>query len=337
MIGVTCKKPNMTTAGFTLMADSLQARRFERIQTDLNALLVHETFTLPEMKKHLSGEQPAYVTRLVRQLQREGHLREDAGVYSWTCELGDFPALAWVTAQIHGTQLTQSPTEDRPRERLLKHGAAALRTAELLAILIRSGRKGESALQAGEKLAARYKDRLQRLCDAGHAELKEIAGAVGETAYCQIMAGIELGRRVAHALTDGQESPGRIVSSEDALRYCRGQFARLATDGCQEEFHVVTLDTQLHVINMHRVSVGCLDRSLVHPREVFRPAIKDAAKAVLLIHNHPSGDPTPSQEDLVVTKRLEVAGQTLGIQVLDHIIVARGGAASIQERRASNS
>jgi DNA repair protein RadC len=94
---------------------------------------------------------------------------------------------------------------------------------------------------------------------------------------------------------------------------------------------VVTLDVQLHVIGTHLVSVGTLDRNLVHPREVFRPAIKDAAKSVILVHNHPSGDATPSEEDLAVTTRLEQAGQALGVQVLDHIVVARGGEVSIRE------
>src|SRR5260221_14300934 len=118
-------------------------------------------------------------------------MRGEGGVYFWNCELGTFPATAWVETQAHGTQLPQTPVEDRPRERLLAQGAAALRTAELLAILIRTGRKGESALQAGEKIAARYKDLLHRLPDAGRGELKEIAAAIGETGYCQIMSGLE--------------------------------------------------------------------------------------------------------------------------------------------------
>jgi DNA repair protein RadC len=95
------------------------------------------------------------------------------------------------------------------------------------------------------------------------------------------------------------------------------------------------VDAQHRVLNTHCISVGSLDSSLVHPREVFRPAIKDAAKAIILVHNHPSGDPTPSAEDLAVTKRLEECGRTLGIHVLDHIIVAHNGAVSIQEFRTS--
>src|SRR5262249_37564280 len=111
-----------------------------------------------------------------------------------------------------------APVADRPRERLLSSGAAALRTAELLAILIRSGRPGESALQAGEKVAARFKDQIDRLADAGRGELQEISPAIAETAYCQIMAGIELGRRVAQARQDrghGQQKTSRITGSDE--------------------------------------------------------------------------------------------------------------------------
>lgn len=293
--------------------------------------MVQETFTLPQMKERLPEEVPGYVTRLVHRLEREGHLRNDDGLYSWTCELSDFPAQSWVQAQVHGTQLPLAPEADRPRERLLARGAASLRTAELLSILIRAGRRGESALQAGEKIAARYNDRLHCLADAGRGELKDIAAAIGDTAYCQIIAGIELGRRVAMSIANNNHRLTRITDSLEALQFCRDQFARCAHDAVQEEFHVVTLDVQFHIVGTHLISVGTLDRSLVHPREVFRPAIKDAAKSILLVHNHPSGDARPSEDDILVTKRLEEAGSTLGIHVLDHIVVARGGESSIRE------
>ena len=168
------------------MADAALPTRFDRLYGALKVLLVQERFTLPEMKERLPDVIPGYITRLVHRLQREGHLRDLDGVYSWTCELSDFPAQSWVQAQVHGTQLPLTPEEDRPRERLLARGAASLRTAELLAILVRAGRPGESALQAGEKIAARYNDRLHGLADAGRGELKDIAAAIGDTAYCQI-------------------------------------------------------------------------------------------------------------------------------------------------------
>jgi DNA repair protein RadC len=121
----------------------------------------------------------------------------------------------------------------------------------------------------------------------------------------------------------------------DAVSFCRRRFARLAEDAKREEFWVVCLDTKLQVCSARAVSVGLLNQSLVGPREVFRLAIKENAAAVILVHNHPSGDPTPSREDLSVTERLEKVAQTIGIQMLDHVIVARHGCLSIQEYRQS--
>jgi DNA repair protein RadC len=148
------------------------------------------------------------------------------------------------------------------------------------------------------------------------------------------MAGIELGRRVATEIRNRGEQRIRITSADAAVDYCRELFARLAIDGRQEEFHVVTLDTKYQPLTNHRITVGTLDASLVHPREVFRPAIRDAAAAVLLVHNHPSGDPTPSGEDRKVTRQLEAAGRTVGIQVLDHIVVAGETALSLKQWEA---
>ena len=186
--------------------------------------------------------------------------------------------------------------------------------AELLAILIAQVAQENRALQAGEKIAARFNDRVHRLADAGRGELKDITAAVGATAYCQIMAGIELGRRVAMSLTGNNDRLTRITNSLGALGFCRDQFARLAFDAVQEEFHVVTLDVQFHVVGTHSISVGTLDRTLVHPARYSVPQIKDAAKAIILMHNHPSGDPTPSaKKTFGDRKRLEeVRARRLG-------------------------
>ena len=127
--------------------------------------------------------------------------------------------------------------------------------------------------------------------------------------------------------------PPRLTSPEAAIAYCRDHFQQLVEEGAQEEFHVVTLDTKLRPLDSHRVSVGLLDQAMVHPREVFRPAIRDAAKAILLVHNHPSGDPEPSAADLSATRQLESAGQVVGIEVVDHLVVARGGVVSLRQRR----
>ncbi len=123
----------------------------------------------------------------------------------------------------------------------------------------------------------------------------------------------------------------RIVSPTSAMRYCQREFATMARHSAQEEFWIVTLDTKNQPINKHQITVGTLRNSLVHPREVFRPAIADAANCILAIHNHPSGDPTPSDQDISVTKRLHEAAEIIGIPVVDHIIVAGEKALSIQE------
>lgn len=276
------------------------------------------------------------VRRLVRDLESEGHVLEvEQESYCWACPVGDFPAKGWLEKKIYATQLLETPAADRPRERLLTQGAGTLRTAELLAILIRSGRPGESALQAGEKIAARYAEHPERLAEAGQGELHAITIAVGPSAFCHIMAGIELGRRVTEARNARSLRTQRIQSTEDAVAFCQEHFARLASDGTKEEFHVISLDAKHQVLNKQRISVGVLDRSVIHPREVFRAAIKDAAKAILVVHNHPSGDPTPSDEDFAVTRRLEEAGKTLGILLLDHIVVARAGTISIRAHRST--
>ncbi len=229
-----------------------------------------------------------------------------------------------------------APAEERPRERLLERGASELKLAELFAILIRTGRQGESALQAGERLAARLSQRLDTLPTLGPKELKAISSAVSVPAFCQIMAGVELGRRVAAAMDDGFRDRIRITSPASAMKYCLNRFERLAKEAKQEEFHMVTLDTKNQPIASHQITVGTLRNSLVHPREVFRPAIRDAANCIVVVHNHPSGDPTPSDQDLSVTERLESAAEIIGIPLIDHIIVAGEKALSIQEWRSGN-
>ena len=205
-----------------------------------------------------------------------------------------------------------------------------MKTSELLAILIRSGRKGESAVQAGQAVAKHVQDSLQNLPQLSATEIKDYSKAVSIVAYCQIMAGIELGRRVETAMCDAGVQE-RINSTEAAKNYCKRHFSRLAHDACQEEFHIVTLDTKLQPIKRHQITVGTLDASLVHPREVFRAAIRDAASSILLVHNHPSGDPTPSRQDREVTERLKATGDVVGISVIDHIIVAKEHALSLAE------
>lgn len=319
-----------------MAAPTSDVARYQRYQQVLEALLREREFSLSEIREACAAERPAFVTRVVRQLHQDGYLEPVNGAasaaYRWCRERDDFSGSHWLDTKIYGVRLSRTPVTERPRERLLAHGPAALRTAELLAILVRSGRPGESALQAGEKIANRYADSLENLSAAGRGELGAVSAAVQTTAYCQIMAGVELGRRVAEAATEARERiTHRLRSTEQAFAFCADHFDRLRDDGRQEELHVVTLNTQYEVISVHRVTVGLLDASVVHPREVFRPALQDAAKAILLVHNHPSGDPTPSRKDVEVTERLEEAARTLSIPLLDHIIVARDGMTSLRE------
>jgi DNA repair protein RadC len=251
--------------------------------------------------------------------------------YQWTAAAGQFDPETWIERQIHGGQVKETPERQRPRERLLQDGARALSDADLLAILIRVGVPKESAIVAAQKLATRYGCELAELPKLSPEDLKQISPAITKASYSQIMAGIELGRRVARVESAQLQFAIRITSTRAAIEYCEQEFASLAEDAVQEEFHIITLDTKHKPIHRHFITRGTLDASLVHPREVFRPAIRDSASAILLVHNHPSGDPTPSREDHAVTEQLTEAGRLLGITVLDHIVVARQRCVSIRE------
>lgn len=311
------------------------ARRYERYQRVLGVLVAHEEIRLGVVREACPDEEPALVGYVVRALADDGWLqREETDgdtVYRWQAGRGEFSPDVWIDSKINTARLTRAPLTDRPRERLLALGAGELRTAELLAILVRSGRAGESALQVGEKIAAQYAGGLERLPDAGRGELRALSAVIADTAYCQIMAGIELGLRVAEARQRARP-PATIRDSGEAINFCRTRFAALADRAAQEEFHIITVNTKNQVINTHRITVGLLDQCVVHPREVFRPAIKDAAKSIFLVHNHPSGDATPSDKDRQLTQRLQEAGDLLGIQVLDHLIVAHQGTVSLREQ-----
>lgn len=312
--------------------------RYERYRAIVEQAEQHTEFNASLIRESCADMSPAFVTKVLGELEKDGWLvressEEDSSSkfrrYRWNSHRGEFQAERWLDHRLFATQLKSTPEKARPRERLLAEGAHRLHTEELLAILIRSGRPGESAVMAGKSVARAFEEKLKHLPEAGRGELKAISCAIDKTAYCQIMAGIELGRRVAEQMD--QLPDVQITSAAQAIDWCRQKFARLAIDGRQEEVHLVTLDTKHHIINTYQITVGTLNASLVHPREIFRPAIKDAASAVILVHNHPSGDPTPSREDYAVTKRMDSVGEMLGISLLDHIIVASHGAVSIRQ------
>lgn len=150
----------------------------------------------------------------------------------------------------------------------------------------------------------------------------------------KISAAIALAREISEPQSKYRTM--RITSPATAMQYCLAEFRALACQAVQEEFWIVTLDTKNQPIASHRITVGTLRNSLVHPREVFRPAISDAANCMLVVHNHPSGDPTPSDQDISVTERLESAAEIIGIPLIDHIVVAGDRSLSIQEWRSGN-
>jgi DNA repair protein RadC len=314
------------------MATKDDFQRRSKLHEVISLISERPLFRREEIQFLCREANPSFVTKILNQLHQEGVLeailQSGEKCFSWKDK--QFCPERWIDRQIVGDQVTQLPAEERPRERLLSVGAAQLKTSELLAVLIRSGRKGESAVAAGHRVSQRFSDRLTELPECSHQELKQISSAISESAYCQIMAGIELGRRISRAIGERPTRP-KINSTFAAIEYCRSHFERLASDAKQEEFHIVTLDVKLQPIQSHRITVGTLDASLVHPREVFKAAVRDSASCILLVHNHPSGDPTPSRQDRDTTDRLKQAGEILGIRVIDHIILARDSAVSLAE------
>lgn len=212
---------------------------------------------------------------------------------------------------------------DRPRERLRSLGARALSAPELLALVIGNGTRGRSALALAHEVLAHADGSLRRLGDRPLAALAGIPG-LGATRATAIHAALELGRR--SALEDaGEALPLRMP--RDVWRVFAARLETLPV----EEFHVAILDAQHRLERDVLVTRGILNSSLVHPREVFREAIAERAAAIILVHNHPSGDPTPSPDDREVTEQLVAAGRLLDIPVHDHVIVGRGRYLSFAE------
>ena len=215
------------------------------------------------------------------------------------------------------------PRSERPRERLIDLGARALSSPELLAIVLGSGGTGRSALRLGEDVLAAAGGSLRRMAMQPVAALRAVDG-VGEVRAVTIHASLELGRRMA---AEAREDGAPVRSPRDVVAV----FAPRLEDLPVEEFHVAVLDAQHRLERDVTVTRGILNSSLVHPREVFREAIAERAASVILVHNHPSGDPTPSSDDRAVTDQLVAAGRLLDIPVHDHVIIGRGRYTSFAE------
>ncbi|MDP3027523.1 MAG: DNA repair protein RadC [Nanoarchaeota archaeon] len=208
------------------------------------------------------------------------------------------------------------PKEGRPRERFLKLGPEALSDAELFAILLRTGtrgkkgEKGENVIEMSNRLIAEYG--LDKLLECSLKELQEIKG-IGPAKAMQILTIAELQKRI----NQSKKPIKKISCAEDVFNY----FHERLKDKKEEHFYVLLLDTKNNIIGEQLISKGILDASIIHPREVFKPAIKNSASKIILAHNHPSGDPAPSAEDLDITEKLIKAGEEIGISVLDSVII----------------
>ncbi len=215
------------------------------------------------------------------------------------------------------------PNSERPRERFLRDGPASLSNQELLALLVRTGTRNESVLQLSERLISTF-DGLRMLKDASIEELTSIKG-MGEAKAIQILAAVEIGNRINNLCYTERYV---IRSPEDCANYCMNDMRFLS----QEHFVCLYLNTKNQVLHKQAVFIGSLNASIVHPREVFKEAFRRSAASIICVHNHPSGDPTPSKEDIDVTKRLIECGKLIGIDILDHLIIGEKKYVSLKEK-----
>ncbi|WP_133581103.1 RadC family protein [Aureibacillus halotolerans] len=215
------------------------------------------------------------------------------------------------------------PLHDRPRERLAREGVKQLSTQELLAILLQTGTKDESVMQLSLRVLHSFPT-LRRLQEASFLEMTAIKG-IGSAKASLLSAVMELGCRLT---VERGDAPVVIRSPEDAAMYVMPELKHLK----QEHFVCLYLNTKNHVVEKKTVFVGSLNASIVHPREVFKEALRASAASILCAHNHPSGDPEPSREDVDVTKRLVECGRVLGIEVMDHVIIGNDSFVSLREK-----
>lgn len=216
------------------------------------------------------------------------------------------------------------PESERPRERLKHYGAQALSTSELLAILLRTGVKGENVVQLSVRLLSQYKG-LAGLAKANFNELEATRG-VGPTKVTQLKAAFELGRRL---IVESPDERPQVRSPADAANLLMLEMSLLE----QEHLRLILLDTKNRVLDMPTVYIGNLNTSVIRVGELFRHALRANCAGMIVVHNHPSGDPTPSPEDVRVTEQIVQAGELLDVDVLDHLVIGRQRFVSLKERR----
>ncbi|MBE1554573.1 DNA repair protein RadC [Filibacter limicola] len=212
---------------------------------------------------------------------------------------------------------------DRPRERLISQGAGSLSNQELIAILLRTGTKEESVLVLANRILSSF-DKIQDLKDATIEEMMLVKG-VGQAKAVQLLAAAEIGKRLYRKHSAGRYT---IRSPEDAASYLMTDMSSLS----QEHFVVLFMNVKNEILHKQTIFIGSLNSSIVHPREIFREAVKRSAASIIVAHNHPSGNPSPSPEDIEVTKRLIEAGSIMGIELLDHVIIGDHRFISLKEK-----
>lgn len=210
------------------------------------------------------------------------------------------------------------PKIDRPREKLEKYGPEKLSNSELLAILLRTGGKGINVIELANKILKKFGG--NGLVKTNVKDLKNTFG-LGSAKACEIVASLELGRRLLQ-----NKQSALLLSPDDVWKELKD-----LRDHKKEHFVIFFLDSHNQEIKREIISIGTVNASLVHPREVFEPAIKNLAAQIIIAHNHPSGDNQPSPEDIVLTQRLIEAGKILGIEIIDHIIVSKNGFTSFKQ------
>ncbi len=213
------------------------------------------------------------------------------------------------------------PRVERPREKLVKYGPGRLADPELLAIILRVGRKGENVLELANKLLRKIK--MDNFPDANFSEFEQITG-IGPAKACELLACVELGRRI---FQNKKINIAQLLSPQDVFDSLKD-----IRESKKEHFVIFFLDSRNQQIHREIISIGTINASLVHPREVFEPAVKHLAVQIILAHNHPSGALEPSEDDLAVNKRLIECGKILGIEILDHVIVSSKGFLSLKEK-----
>lgn len=211
------------------------------------------------------------------------------------------------------------PTIERPREKLIRYGPDKLLSSELLAIILGSGVKGQNVLELAKKILKNTS--VKKLPNLSYKELKNLPG-LGSAKACQIIACFELGKRLLNGKKESVYLSSKDVWTElkDIRNYKK------------EHFIIFYLDNRNQEIKREIISIGCLDRNIVHPREVFEPAVRNLAAHIIIAHNHPSNSLEPSKEDIEITKRLVEGGKILGIEITDHVIVAKTGFLSFKEK-----